>query len=77
MSWTVEQPGVTLAAFVKAQAEVPNSVAKRHIESGKVFVDGTCVTKVDHRLSAGQEVELRMAAPKPFEAAPAIPTSSS
>ncbi|MBL9019838.1 MAG: RluA family pseudouridine synthase [Myxococcales bacterium] len=68
MSWTVEQPGVTLAAFVKARADVPNSVAKRHIESGKVFVDGACVTKVDHRLAAGQEVELRMAAPKPFDA---------
>lgn len=67
MAWTVEQPGVTLAAFVKARADVANSVAKRHIESGKVFVDGACVTKVDHRLAAGQQVELRMAAPKPFD----------
>lgn len=69
MSWTVEQPGVTLAAFVKAQANVPNSVAKRHVESGKVFVDGTCITTIDHRLAAGQQVELRMAAPKPFDPA--------
>jgi 23S rRNA pseudouridine1911/1915/1917 synthase len=69
VAWTVEQPNVTLAAFVKAQANVPNSVAKRHIESGKVFVDGACITTVDHRLAAGQQVELRMAAPRPFDAA--------
>ena len=68
MAWTVDQPGLTVAAFIKAQANVPNSVAKRHVESGKVFVDGTCVTKIDQRLTAGQQVELRMAAPKPFDA---------
>lgn len=69
MAWSVDTPNVTLAAFVKARAEVPNSVAKRHIESGKVFVDGTCVTEVAHRLAVGQEVELRLGAPKPFDAA--------
>lgn len=64
-SWTVDQAGVTVAAFVKARAGVPNSVAKRHVETGKVFVDGVVVTAVDHRLVAGQQVELRMAAPRP------------
>jgi 23S rRNA pseudouridine1911/1915/1917 synthase len=69
VAWTVDQPGVTLAAFVKAQANVPNSVAKRHIEAGKVFVNGACVTKIDHRITAGQQVELQLAAPKPFDPA--------
>jgi 23S rRNA pseudouridine1911/1915/1917 synthase len=63
--WTVDAPGVTLAAFVKARAGVPWSVAKRHIASGKVFVDGACVAAIDHRLAPGQQVELRMAAPRP------------
>ena len=56
---------MTLAAFVKAKAGVPNSVAKKQIETGKVFVDGACVTKIDHRLGAGQEVEVRTNAPRP------------
>ena len=67
MAWTVDQPGVTLAAFVKARADVPNSVAKKHVSSGKVFVDGACVTTIDHRLATGQQVELRVNAPKPFD----------
>ncbi len=58
---------MTLAAFVKARAEVPNSVAKRHVTTGKVFVDGACVTTVDHRLKPGQAVELRVNAPRPFD----------
>jgi len=65
MAWTVEQPGVTVAAFVKERASVPWSVAKRQVETGKVFVDGARVTAIDHRLSAGQTVEVRMAAPRP------------
>lgn len=68
MAWSVDTPNVTLAAFVKTRAEVPNSVAKRHIETGKVFVDGACITEVAHRLAVGQEVELRLGAPKPFDA---------
>jgi 23S rRNA pseudouridine1911/1915/1917 synthase len=67
VAWTVDQPGVTLAAFVKARADVPNSVAKKHVTSGRVFVDGACVTTIDHRLAAGQQVELRTNAPKPFD----------
>ena len=64
-SWTVEQAGVTVAAFIKAKTAVAWSVAKRHVETGKVFVDGQVVTEVDHRLAAGQEVALKMAAPRP------------
>ena len=63
--WTVDQPGLTVAAFIKARAGVPWTVAKRHVTTGKVFVDGERVTAIDHRLTAGQQVELRMAAPKP------------
>jgi 23S rRNA pseudouridine1911/1915/1917 synthase len=67
VAWTVEQAGMTIAAFVKDRAGVPWSVAKRHVETGKVFVDGARVIAVDHRLGAGQQVELRMAAPKPHD----------
>jgi 23S rRNA pseudouridine1911/1915/1917 synthase len=63
--WEVDQPGVTVAAFIKAKANVAWSVAKRHVSSGKVFVDGACVTEIDHRLEVGQRVELKMAAPRP------------
>ena len=67
--WTVDRSGLTLAAFVKAQAGVPWSVAKRHVESGKVFVGGACVTAVDHRLVAGEQVELRLGARRPLDPA--------
>jgi 23S rRNA pseudouridine1911/1915/1917 synthase len=67
VSWTVEQPGVTIAAFVKERANVAWSVAKRHVTSGKVFVDGAIVTEVDHRLATGQAVELRMSARRPLD----------
>ena len=67
MSWTVEQPGVTVAAFVKERANVAWSVAKRHVTSGKVFVDGAVVTEVDRRLATGQAVELRMSARRPLD----------
>lgn len=65
--WTVDQPGLTVAAFVKTQANVPWTVAKRHVTTGKVFVDGAVVTAIDHRLTTGQSVELRMAAPRPHD----------
>ncbi len=67
--WTVEQPGVTLAAFVKARSGVAWSVAKRQIASGKVFVDGACVTEIDHRLVVGQAIELRSHARRPLDPA--------
>jgi len=69
VAWTVDQPGATLAAFVKARTGVAWSVAKRQIATGKVFVDGACATAVDLRLAAGQEVELRAGAPRPHDPA--------
>jgi 23S rRNA pseudouridine1911/1915/1917 synthase len=63
--WIVDRPGLTVAAFVKARADVPWSVAKRHVTSGKVFVDGARVIALDARLDPGQRVELRMSAPRP------------
>jgi 23S rRNA pseudouridine1911/1915/1917 synthase len=67
--WIVDQAGITVAAFVKARANVAWSVAKRHVTTGKVFVDGACVTEVDHRLAAGQSVELELTAPRPHDPA--------
>jgi 23S rRNA pseudouridine1911/1915/1917 synthase len=64
-AWTVDEPGVTLAAFVKARTGVAWSVAKRQIATGKVFVDGACATTIDLRLATGQAVELRSQAPRP------------
>jgi 23S rRNA pseudouridine1911/1915/1917 synthase len=69
VAWTVDQPGATLAAFVKARTGVPWSVAKRQIATGKVFVDGACATAIDLRLAAGQQVELRAGAPRPHDPA--------
>jgi 23S rRNA pseudouridine1911/1915/1917 synthase len=65
VSWTADTAGVTLSALIKARADVAWSVAKRHVTSGKVFVNGARVVEVDHRLALGDEVELRMAAPRP------------
>ena len=65
MPWTVDIAGQTLAAFVKAKTGAAWSVAKRQVSSGKVFVDGACITQIDHRLGVGQSVELRTNAPRP------------
>jgi 23S rRNA pseudouridine1911/1915/1917 synthase len=65
VTWTVDETGVTLAAFVKARTGVAWSVAKRQIATGKVFVDGACATAIDLRLAAGQSIELRSHAPRP------------
>jgi 23S rRNA pseudouridine1911/1915/1917 synthase len=65
VAWTVDEPGVTLAAFVKARTAVAWSVAKRQIATGKVFVDGACVTSIDLRLAAGQSIEVRTGAQRP------------
>jgi len=63
--WIVDAPNHTLAAFVKARTGVAWSIAKRQITTGKVFVDGAVVTQIDHRLAPGQQVELRINAPRP------------
>jgi 23S rRNA pseudouridine1911/1915/1917 synthase len=67
VNWTVDEAGVTLAAFVKAKTGVAWSLAKRQIASGKVFVDGACITAIEHRLQAGQAIELRVQAPRPHD----------
>lgn len=67
--WTVDEPGVTLAAFVKARTGVAWSVAKRQIAAGKVFVDGACITAIEHRLAAGQTIALDAKAPRPRDPA--------
>jgi 23S rRNA pseudouridine1911/1915/1917 synthase len=66
-AWTVEptETGMTVSAFIKAHASVAWSIAKRHVESGKVFIDGNAELSLAYRLTAGQRVELRMAAPRP------------
>lgn len=64
-SWVNERAGTTVAALIKERAGVPWSVAKRHVETGKVFVDGQRAERVDDRLAAGASVELRLAAPRP------------
>jgi 23S rRNA pseudouridine1911/1915/1917 synthase len=69
VAWTVDEPGATLAAFVKARAAVAWSLAKRHVAAGRVFVDGACATAVDLRLAVGQVVELRTGAPRPRDPA--------
>ena len=69
MAWTVDEPGATLAAFVKARAAVAWSVAKRQILAGKVFVDGAVATEIDRRLATGEVVELRSGAPRPRDPA--------
>lgn len=66
-SWVNERVGLTVAALIKERANVPWSVAKRHVESGKVFVDGERVLRVDERLGEGAVVELRLAAPRPAD----------
>jgi 23S rRNA pseudouridine1911/1915/1917 synthase len=63
--WIVDATGQTVAAFVKARADIAWSVAKRHVDAGRVFVDGERVVAIDHRLAAGQAVELRESAPRP------------
>jgi len=65
MAWTVEVAGQTLAAFVKARTGAAWSVAKKHVATGKVFVDGAAITQIDHRLAPGQQVELRINTPRP------------
>ncbi|CAN5309947.1 RluA family pseudouridine synthase [soil metagenome] len=65
--WIVETPGITVAASVKEHSKIAWSVAKRLVITGKVFVDGACIVEVDHRLTTGQSVEVRMRAPKPHD----------
>jgi 23S rRNA pseudouridine1911/1915/1917 synthase len=66
-AWLADQDGQTLAALIKAKTGEPWSIAKRFVEGGKVFVDGTMQMSVDFRLRAGQSVELRKHAARPMD----------
>ena len=63
--WTVAVGGDTVTAVVRAHTGEPWSQVKRWVERGKVFVDGAVATAIDARVTAGQVVELRLAAPRP------------
>ena len=57
--------GGTLAAAVRHAASEPWTVVKRWVTSGKVAVNGTVMTAIDHRLHGGERLEVRLAAPRP------------
>ncbi len=57
--------GGTLAAAVRDAAGEPWTVVKRWVTSGKVLVNGTVMTAIDHRLHGGERLEVRLAAPRP------------
>lgn len=67
MHWVVseEQAGQSLAALVRQRLGVPWSQARRHVSTGKVFVDGAQRTEIDLRPRPGQTIELRMNTPRP------------
>lgn len=70
MTWQVGagQAGQTLAALVRARLGVSWNQAKRHVATGKVFVDGAAATDIARRPAVGQRVEVRMSAPRPQSA---------
>jgi len=72
-SWTVDSDNEALGAFVRQQTGASWSVAKRHVGTGKVFVDGARCTDPGTRLAAGQKVELRMNAPRPHDGDTLVP----
>jgi 23S rRNA pseudouridine1911/1915/1917 synthase len=61
----VAAAGKTVAAVVRDRAGEPWSVVKKWVETGKVALDGTTVTAIDHRVRGGERVEVRLAAPRP------------
>lgn len=61
--------GGTLAAAVRDAAGEPWTVVKRWVTSGKVLVNGTVMTAIDHRLHGGERLEVRLAAPRPRDPA--------
>jgi len=63
--WTADKAGETVTAFVKARTGEPWSQVKRWCERGKIFVDGAVVTDEAARVSKGQQVEVRLGAPRP------------
>ncbi|MBI4508571.1 MAG: RluA family pseudouridine synthase [Deltaproteobacteria bacterium] len=68
--WIVaaEEDGTALASFVRSRlTDTSWNEVKRLVSTGKVLVDGERRLDAGHRLGTGQEVELRMAAPRPRE----------
>ena len=59
------EAGATVAAVVRDRAGEPWSVVKRWVLTGKVLVDGAAVVAIDHRVRGGEQVEVRLAAPRP------------
>lgn len=57
--------GGTVAAAVREASGEAWTVVKRWIATGKLLVDGTVVTAIDHRLRGGERLEVRLAAPRP------------
>lgn len=66
---TSDQAGHSLAALVRERLGVSWSQAKKHVSTGKVFVDGDRRTEIDLRPLPGQTIELRMSAPRPTSGA--------
>lgn len=49
---------------MKVHFNLPWIKAKAWIDTGKIFVNGSCNTAKDHLVSTGDRIELRMSAPK-------------
>jgi 23S rRNA pseudouridine1911/1915/1917 synthase len=67
MRWrvTAAEAGQALAGFVRGKLpDRPWSEIKRWVATAKVFVDGRAVDDPGARVADGQEIELRMAAPR-------------
>lgn len=63
---TISEPhaGLTLAALVRELLPgTPWSKAREHCRSGRVWVDGVAATEPARRMSAGEQVELRLGGP--------------
>jgi 23S rRNA pseudouridine1911/1915/1917 synthase len=66
-SWTVDpaEAGLPLTTWLRAREPgTPWSKVKEWVASGKVFVAGKSVREATRLVQAGEEIELRMAAPR-------------
>jgi 23S rRNA pseudouridine1911/1915/1917 synthase len=57
--------GRALASFLRGALGRPWTEVRRLVDTGKVFVDGRRAERAGQPVTAGQRVELRMAAPRP------------
>src|SRR2546425_334938 len=67
--WSVETSGDALGGFLRARTERPWSEVKRWVATGKFSVAAPRAPSDGQRLTPGQSVELRMAAPRRRDAA--------